>query len=206
MFAGAIGASPKRRARAAGRTMTILRNSQSPSYLTAMHHVCIIARRAACRAKPMARSMSSKPNPQTPPHDFVLPPKKLRALVSLYHQSKSFITPENLDEAIDRAFSEPLSVRVFEGRRLVEWPALRLEVKERERLSKFGFPETLNSVTSMYEVGHHEERERRIEQVFDAMYGTSETDKPGLELLQDTWVDVEQRLKGEEDSEEEPVS
>ena len=170
-----------------------------------MHHACIITRRVACRAKPLARSMSSKPNPQTPPHDFVLPPKKLRALVSLYHQSKSFITADNLDDAIDRAFSEPPSVRVFEGRRLVDWPSLRLEVKERDRLSKFGLPETLNSVLSMYEVGYHEERERRVEQVFDAMYGTLETDKPGLELLQDTWVDVEQRLKGE-DSGEGPVS
>ncbi|KAI0285049.1 hypothetical protein BGY98DRAFT_946884 [Russula aff. rugulosa BPL654] len=171
-----------------------------------MHHACIIARRAAFRAKPLARSMSSKPNPQAQPHDFVLPPEKLRALVSLYHQSKSFITPENLDEEIDRAFAEPPSVRVFENRRLVDWPSLRLEVKERDRLSKFGLPETLDSVLSMYEVGYHEERERRVEQVFDAMYGTLETDKPGLELLQDTWVDVEQRLKGEEDSEEGPVS
>jgi len=55
---------------------------------------------------------------------------------------------------------------------------IRLEVKERDRLSKFGLPETLNSVLSMYEVGYHEERERRVEQVFDAMYGTLETDKP----------------------------
>jgi hypothetical protein len=148
--------------------------------------------------------MSSKPNPQTPPRDFVLPPQKLRALVSLYHQSKTFITPENLDEAIDRAFVQPSSVRVYEGRRLVDWPSLRLEVKERDRLPKFGLPETLNSVLSMYEAGYHEERERRVERVFDAMYGTWETDKPGLELLQDTWVDVEQRLKGE-DSEEGPV-
>lgn len=171
-----------------------------------MHHAFIIARRTACRAKPLARSVSSNPTPQTPPHDFVLPPKKLRALVSLYHQSKSFITPENLDEAIDRAFSEPPSVRVFGNRRLVDWPSLRLEVKERDQLSKFGLPETLNSVLNMYEVGRYEERERRVEQVFDAMYGTLETDKPGLELLQDTWVDVEQRLKGEEDSEEGPVS
>lgn len=170
-----------------------------------MHHACIIARRAVCRAKPLARSVSSKPKPQTPPHDFVLPPKKLRALVSLYHQSKSFITPENLDEAIDRAFAEPPSARVFGSRRLVDWPSLRLEVTERDRLSKFGLPETLNSVLNMYEVGHYEDREGRVEQVFDAMYGTVETDKPGLELVQDTWVDVEQRLKGE-DPGEGPVS
>ncbi len=149
--------------------------------------------------------MSSKPTPQAPPSDFVLSPKKLRALVSLYHQSRSFITPENLDEAIDRAFAEPPSVRVFGNGRTVDWPSLRLEVKERDALSKFGLPETLNSVMSMYEAGYLEEREKRVEQVFDAMYGTWETDKPGLELVQDTWEDVEKRLKGE-DSEEGPVS
>ncbi|KAI0254281.1 hypothetical protein BJV78DRAFT_1186715 [Lactifluus subvellereus] len=161
-----------------------------------MHHGYIIARRAASRAKVLGRNMSSRPNPQTPPPGFALPPKKLRALVALYHQSKSFITLENLDEAIDRAFVDTPSMRIF-GNRRVDWPSLRLEVKERERLSKFGLPETLNSALGMYEVGY-EERERRVEQVFDAMYGTWQTDKPGLELLQDTWEDVEQRLKGEE--------
>jgi len=140
--------------------------------------------------------MSSRPNPQTPPPGFALPPKKLRAVVALYHQSKSFITLENLDEAIDHAFVDTPSMRIF-GNRRVDWPSLRLEVKERERLSKFGLPETLNSALGMYEAGY-EEREGRVEQVFDAMYGTWQTDKPGLELLQDTWEDVEQRLKGEE--------
>ena len=133
---------------------------------------------------------------QSPPPGFALPPKKLRALVTLYHQSKSFITPENLDEAIDHAFLDVPAMRTF-GHRKIDWPSLRLEVKERERLSKFGLPETLTSPLSTYEAGH-EEREKRIEQVFDAMYGTWQTNKPGLELLQDTWEDVEERLKDEE--------
>jgi hypothetical protein len=137
--------------------------------------------------------MSSRPNPQAPPPDFVLPPKKLHALVALYHQSKSFITAENLDEAIDRAFADSTGLRIL-GHRRVDWPSLRLEVKERERLSKFGLPETLDSVLSMYEAGY-EEREGRVEQVFDAMYGTWQTNKPGLELVRDTWDDVEGRLK-----------
>ncbi len=161
-----------------------------------MQYVCSTARRVARRATPLVRHVSSKPNLQTPPPGFALPPKKLRALVTLYHQSKTFITPENLDESIDRAFLEVPGMRVF-GHRKMDWPSLRLEVKERERLSKFGLPETLNSTLSMYEAGH-EEREARIEQVFDAMYGTWETNKPGLELLQDTWEDVEQRLEEEE--------
>jgi hypothetical protein len=146
-------------------------------------------------------SSSSKPNPQTlPPPGFALPPQKLRALVALYHQSESFVTLENLDSAIDRAFADSANVRVF-GNRKLDWPDLRLEVKERERLSKFGLPETLGSALGMYDAGF-EERERRVEQVFDAMYGTWETNKPGFELLQDTWEDVEERLKGEGEGEE----
>ncbi|KAI0303127.1 hypothetical protein BC826DRAFT_869711, partial [Russula brevipes] len=127
-----------------------------------------------------------------------LPPKKLRALVALYHQSESFITAENLDEAIDRAFSTQSTLRVLLGNRRIDWPSLRLEVKERERLHKFGLPETLDSALRLYEAGFEsEERERRVEQAFDALYGTWRTDRPGLELLQDTWEDVEERLKEE---------
>ncbi|KAH9007098.1 hypothetical protein EDB86DRAFT_2869994 [Lactarius hatsudake] len=160
-----------------------------------MQHVCS---RVARRATPLVRHVSSKLNLQTPPPGgFALPPKKLRALVTLYHQSKSFITPENLDESIDRAFLEVHGMRPF-GHRKIDWPSLRLEVKERERLSKFGLTETLTSTLGMYEAGY-EEREARVEQVFDAMYGTWQTNKPGLELLQDTWEDVEQRLKEEEE-------
>jgi len=144
-------------------------------------------------------SSPPKPNPSSPGLGFALPPQKLRALVSLYHQSQSFITSEEkLDEAIDRAFADAGGMRVFGARRTLDWPDLRLEVKERERLSKFGLPETLGSALSLYETGS-EEREGRVEQVFDAMYGTWQTDKPGLELLQDTWEDVEERLKGERD-------
>jgi hypothetical protein len=136
-----------------------------------------------------------KPNPQSPAPGFALPPQKLRALVALYHQSQSFITLENLDESIDRAFADAASVRVFGTQRL-DWPTIRLEAKERERLSKFGLPEALGSTLNTYDAGW-EEREGRVEQVFDAMYGTWQTNKPGLELLEDTWEDVEERLKGE---------
>jgi hypothetical protein len=164
-----------------------------------MHRGYIITRRAASQMKALARGMSSRPGPKKTPPGFVLPPKKLRALVSLYHQSKSFITLENLDEAIDHAFETP-GTPVF-GHRRVDWPSLRLEVKERERLPKFGLPETLNSTLDNIYAAGYEEREGRVEQVFDAMYGTWQTNKPGLELLQDTWEDVERRLrlKGEKE-------
>ena len=158
-----------------------------------MQYVCSVARRVARRPTPLVRHVSSK---QTPPPGFALPPQKLRALVDLYHQSKSFITPENLDEAIDHAFLDVPGITAFSRERTKDWPTIRLEAKERQRLSKFGLPETLNSSLDM----GYEDREARVEQVFDAMYGTWETNKPGLGLLQDTWEDVEQRLKEEEEA------
>jgi len=65
-----------------------------------MHHACIIVQRVLCRAKPSLRSIA-------------LPAEKLHALVALYHQSQSFIMPEKLDEAIDRAFVDVANVRMF---------------------------------------------------------------------------------------------
>ncbi|KAJ3926108.1 MAG: hypothetical protein NXY57DRAFT_906169 [Lentinula lateritia] len=40
-----------------------------------------------------------------PPAPHALSPQKMRALISLYHQSETFITPENLSERIDQAFT-----------------------------------------------------------------------------------------------------
>ncbi|KAI0269258.1 hypothetical protein BC834DRAFT_865591 [Gloeopeniophorella convolvens] len=158
-----------------------------------MQYVCTTTRRVARQTTPLIRRMSSKPNPQTPPPSFALPPEKLRALISLYHQSKSFITPENLDEAIDRAFVEVPSM-TFHGNRRLDWPTLRLEAKERRTQPKYGLPESLESPISMYASGY-KEKEDRMEKVFDALYGTYEVNKPGLELLQDVWEHTEEQLR-----------
>ncbi|KAJ3723227.1 hypothetical protein C8R42DRAFT_775427 [Lentinula raphanica] len=40
------------------------------------------------------------------PAPHALSPEKMRALISLYHQSETYITPENLSERIDEAFTE----------------------------------------------------------------------------------------------------
>jgi len=49
----------------------------------------------------------------------MLPAEKLCALVTLYHQSQSFVMPEKLDEAIDRAFADMANVRVF-GQEMID--------------------------------------------------------------------------------------
>lgn len=50
---------------------------------------------------PRRKGRTPRVNPKT---QSILPPHKLRALVSLYHQSDDFITPENLLDRIDAAF------------------------------------------------------------------------------------------------------
>ncbi|KAJ3729082.1 hypothetical protein DFJ43DRAFT_502703 [Lentinula guzmanii] len=49
------------------------------------------------------RRYSSQKGKQPAPH--ALSQQKMRALISLYHQSNTFITPENLSERIDQAFT-----------------------------------------------------------------------------------------------------
>ncbi|CAG8709395.1 15924_t:CDS:1, partial [Acaulospora colombiana] len=59
------------------------------------------------------RAQEAPPDQHTgetlPPDDLekfpLLPRKKLRALVSLYHQSSTFITPETLDRHIEKEFA-----------------------------------------------------------------------------------------------------
>lgn len=55
---------------------------------------------------PRRKGRTPRVNPKTQP---LLPPHKLRALVSLYHQSDDFITKDNLLDRIDAAFLNNLS-------------------------------------------------------------------------------------------------
>ncbi len=55
----------------------------------------------AVPSPPRRKGRTPKVNLKT---ESILPPHKLRALVSLYHQSDDFITPENLLDRIDAAF------------------------------------------------------------------------------------------------------
>ncbi|KAE9399025.1 hypothetical protein BT96DRAFT_976095 [Gymnopus androsaceus JB14] len=55
---------------------------------------------ASTSSRVLKRHSSTK---SAAPH--ALSPEKMRALISLYHQSDTFITPENLSERIDKAFT-----------------------------------------------------------------------------------------------------
>lgn len=58
------------------------------------------------------RNLSKKSHPAALSRGITLPAPKIRALISLYHQADSWVTPENLLQKIDEAFvlSDPNSL------------------------------------------------------------------------------------------------
>ncbi|KAF5363847.1 hypothetical protein D9756_000845 [Leucocoprinus leucothites] len=56
---------------------------------------------------PRRKGRIPRVNPKT---QSLLPPEKMRALISLYHQSDEIITMENLNDHIDAAFQKPRQV------------------------------------------------------------------------------------------------
>ncbi|KAI0049595.1 hypothetical protein FA95DRAFT_1488803 [Auriscalpium vulgare] len=140
----------------------------------------------------MRRQMSTKSTPS-----FTLPPEKLRALVSLYHQSGQFVTPETLDSAIDHAFIEDGDSHLFATLQM-RYADMKAQTKDRGKLPKFGPPEELG-YDGRLQVALQDERERRVAGVQDALYGTVGRVRPGLELLEDTWDEVAQSLKNPDD-------
>ncbi|THH12626.1 hypothetical protein EW146_g7521 [Bondarzewia mesenterica] len=145
------------------------------------------ARNISRRTLLLRRHVSSTPS--SAPPTFSLPPSKLRALISLYHQSGQFITPKSLDKAIDNAFTEKETALL----RAIPYVVgnLKAEVSRRRSLPKFGQVDEIDSS----EEGMSEEKNRRVSAVFEALYGTQAGRNPGLEVLQDTWASNEQRLQ-----------
>ena len=72
---------------------------------------------------------------------FKLPEAKLRALITLYHRSSSFITPANLSSRIDSAFTGTSSIIGSSGTYSMEYRVLEAQVlHKRERTT----PKSLN--------------------------------------------------------------
>jgi hypothetical protein len=116
-----------------------------------------------------------------------LSPEKLRALVSLYHRSESFITRENLESAIDHAFLDQTEMSGSSQYNEKHFLDLQNELNERRSYPKFG--DTKGASTGGGSYGFVPwstgERSGREVEVQSALYGTDTTGAPGLELLQD---------------------
>lgn len=133
-----------------------------------------------------------------------LPPEKLRALISLYHESGSFITKENLDDHIDKEFGK-LGIGQFDGRPTERYKLdLDRELAERRREPRFGSKVRMADGSGYstlrrrrWSSGDETEREKRV---YAALFGTDmqETRKPGLEILREEQERIEREFREEE--------
>ena len=122
--------------------------------------------------------LSSTPTPETKT-PTQLPHEKMRALISLYHQSKDFISPANLSDKIDEVFAKDFYANssVFAG-----YNTLKSMVGERKAAPVVGNAQTKEQIRAkVWSVGPTAKREQMV---VDALYGVDE-DMPGLEALLD---------------------
>ncbi|KAF8974600.1 hypothetical protein BDZ97DRAFT_1911768 [Flammula alnicola] len=149
----------------------------------------------------------------------MLPPAKMRALIALYHQADTWITPENLLERIDKAFvpagvsnkqMDPLEIgsysRVNYGVTFDEIETTKRVMHEAPKMAQWDAhagaslkPKYQFAVTETWSAN----RAVREQKVIEALYGVVTTRDakllPGLEVLQET---AEARKKHRENDRE----
>lgn len=122
----------------------------------------------------------------------------MRALISIYHQAGSFITKDTLDKAIDDAFTpSQLSYRALASMNERNYDELLLEVQQRRqspKTSDWTFADR-QSVASPSIWG--ESKTDRERAVAEALYGTDDLVKPGLEALEDHKWRIQRSLEEE---------
>ena len=128
-----------------------------------------------------------------------LPTPKLRALISLYHQADSWVTPENLLQKIDEAFVETKSRALSSGREenMVSVPDMKNYIKLRRGAPKIAQWDSSSSgnddsATSQWSESGKSKRDLKV---LEALYGVTAFDHsstkisqaflPGLEALQE---------------------
>jgi len=166
----------------------------------AMSSVVRVLRRHA------STSASKKPDPSKLTDD------KMRALISLYHQSETFITPENLSDRIDQVFAKDHSLAIPTGKRTMPTTSVYRETRARQvenpRLSDWELEATTQtSGTSLRPWSAM--LARREQRVAEAMYGVDKSSvvrnsrgndstvkqvvrtMPGLEVLKESKTDAQ---------------
>lgn len=140
---------------------------------------------AACK-----RGVSSKAKIQSP-HD-----KRMEALVSLYHQSNSFITAENLSAVIDQAFTQPMNIDEDQRKHTVA-ELFRMKQQFRESPKFFlGRDDNFSLTHSSGDMGPGwtESRSRRIERVHRTLMGTQKDGRPSWLALKENSERVKSQL------------
>ncbi|TFK76136.1 hypothetical protein BDN72DRAFT_831576 [Pluteus cervinus] len=125
----------------------------------------------------------------------------MRALISLNHQSDTFVTPENLSERIDEAFITNKTEEF--ARTAVTVRELEAALKERRsapKLSQWNYEPAASIRDAADGFLWSESRSRREMKVVEALYGVDLAQSPfgalpSLEVLEESKEVVERSLK-----------
>ncbi|KAI0721841.1 hypothetical protein C8T65DRAFT_565640 [Cerioporus squamosus] len=127
----------------------------------------------------------------------------MRILVDLYHQSKQFITKENLSEAIDEAFIRSRSERQTLHPE-TPFAALVADVEYHRRAPKFAPPNNMRAISSSKDAEHNKDwdwsyqRGPREAAVMSTLYGvTNGQGEPQYDALMDGYKVVKQEIEKE---------
>ncbi|KAI0786338.1 hypothetical protein C8Q75DRAFT_268012 [Abortiporus biennis] len=160
-----------------------------------------VLHRSLRQAASLRRCMSSNtPNVSTS-SNATLPDHKMRALISLYHQSEKYITLENLDSEIDKMFAVQFD-KGQHSQRDTAFPELEKHRRDRDSLPKLtkkrGGETTAKAVEkesgdkSLWSEPGTTEREGRV---YKALYGIYAKGKPQLEVLREGHERVKKDFK-----------
>lgn len=172
-------------------------------------HVATTAAESDLAASQISSTRSELQQPPPKPRSRAnLPPEKMRALISLYHQSENFITPENLSAAIDAAFIDRVRARDNVEASLEELEAV---VGAQRRKPKVGtgsdsgvdMRSLENKQAKDYGLEDRDDlwsqrRPRRHNAVMSALFGTVGGYKPDLDVLDDEYERIVERLQEEQ--------
>ncbi|KAF8897310.1 hypothetical protein BD779DRAFT_1490145 [Infundibulicybe gibba] len=154
--------------------------------------------RRACVAQILKRHVSSRaPNPQS---HRSLPSAKMRALISLYHQSDTFVTPENLSQRIDEAFlPESPTATIHTSVTLKDLENALTDRRTAPRVSEWDMESVGRTLLpGDADIGWSALRAAREMKVIEALYGVDTTNPravfPGLEVLEESADSIQENL------------
>ncbi|KAF9221907.1 hypothetical protein BS17DRAFT_784158 [Gyrodon lividus] len=120
----------------------------------------------------------------------------MEALISLYHQSDRFITPENLSTAIDEAFTKPASFGDDQGKHsLAEIFQMRKHQRESPKffLGKDDNSSSRHDSESMGP-GWTESKPKRVDRIYQALMGTHKDGTPSWTAVKENAERVKSQI------------
>ncbi|KAL1742885.1 hypothetical protein HDZ31DRAFT_83813 [Schizophyllum fasciatum] len=165
-----------------------------------------LVRRTLATSAPAPAGTSTTPEGKKVASHASLPDARMRALISLYHQSSTFITPENLDQRIDEAFAfKDLSSQISNHHYQITMRDLqRLVTREKQapRLTSVSGMMRGPSGGNTPEHVFSENLDKRDVKMIEALYGVDRSDGrrflPGLDAVRDEMERVEREILEDE--------